>query len=66
MWIVTAAKDGAFRIDDMPAGKYRMEVRFFDHNHSAGVLPNYQFEILNDELPEPMDLKVLTLLPDSN
>ena len=65
-FIVTAAKDGAFRIDDMPAGKYRMKVRFYDHNHSAGVLPNYLFEILNDELPEPMDLKVLTLLPDPN
>lgn len=65
-FIVTAAKDGTFRIDDMPAGKYRIEVRFYDHNHSAGILPNYRFEILNDELPEPMDLKVLTLLPDSN
>ncbi len=41
--IVSVDRDGSFRIDDMPSGKYRMNVDF--SKHSAGILNGYQFTV---------------------
>jgi hypothetical protein len=56
------APDGSFRIDDMPAGEYRLSVRF--NQHPAGQLMNYGFSVPvaeDGEPTKPVDLGVLTL-----
>ena len=59
----TVAGDGSFHIDDMPAGKYVLSVRFSEH--SAGHLANHRFsvpEIRGGGQPrQPIDLGLLML-----
>jgi hypothetical protein len=55
-------REGLFRIDDMPAGKYVLSVGFSEHQ--AGHLSSYRFsvpETSNAEPSRPIDLGVLTL-----
>lgn len=55
-------RNGSFRIDDVPAGKYVLSVRFSEH--PAGHLSDYRFSLseASGAAPaRPMDLGVLTL-----
>jgi hypothetical protein len=55
-------RDGSFRIDDMPPGKYVLSVRF--SRHEAGHLSGYRFSVPeagSAEARRPIDLGVLTL-----
>lgn len=61
----TVGPDGAFRIDDVPAGQYSLNVQFFQF--SAGRLINHRFSVpgtKTDTSAEPIDLGVLTLKKD--
>lgn len=61
----TADRDGAFHIDDMPAGDYVLRVHFTEH--SAGHLSNYRFTvppIAGGRSSEPLDLGKLMLEKD--
>lgn len=60
---VTASikNDGTFRLDDLPAGRYHMEVRFNGHN--AGSLLDYLIVIPDDDSEGPIDLGIITLKP---
>ena len=56
------ACNGSFHIDDMPAGKYVLNVHF--SQYPAGRLSNYRFsvpETAGGEPAPPLDLGVLTL-----
>ena len=58
----SAAPDGKFRIDDLPPGKYVLNVRFFEH--SAGHLFGYQLvvpAIEGKRSDVPVDLGTLKL-----
>jgi len=58
----TVARDGSFRIDDVPPGRYMLNVRFSEH--SAGQLFGFRFTVLENgeaQRGEPIDLGVLTL-----
>ncbi len=58
----TIDRDGTFRIDDVPAGSYSLDVRF-DRN-DAGHLFNHRFQVPSAEgdlAPLPVDLGTLTL-----
>lgn len=62
--IITATvdRDGSFRIDDMPAGKYALRVRF--NKNPPGVLQGYRFVVPTTEKnapTEPMGLGILTM-----
>ncbi len=59
---VTVDRDGKFRIDDVPAGSYSLNVRF--QRDDAGHLQGHRFDVhpANGDLSEqPVDLDVLTL-----
>lgn len=53
-FLATVDDEGNFRIDDMPKGKYRMRVTF--HQHSAGSLNGYLFEVDNESAEAPIKL----------
>lgn len=58
----TVGADGTFRIDDIPADKYTLKVRF--SRESPGHLRDYRFEVpaAADSSPtDPIDLGILTL-----
>jgi uncharacterized GH25 family protein len=58
----TVGRDGTFRIDDVPPGKYVMSVRFSEH--PAGYVSGHRFtvpEIDDDQARQELDLGVLTL-----
>jgi len=58
----TVGPDGAFRIDDVPAGAYYLNVQF--SRFSAGHSLNHRFSVpgtKTDASPEPIDLGVLRL-----
>jgi uncharacterized GH25 family protein len=58
----TVDRDGSFRIDDMPEGKYLMNVRF--DRAGGGVLTKHRFEVgmpEPDQAEKPVDLGVLKL-----
>lgn len=58
----SVARDGSFRIDDVPEGDYVMSVRF--QNRPAGKLVHYPFSVPPaeaDQTTEPIDLGTLTL-----
>lgn len=64
-YTATVAPDGSFRIDDMPAGDYVMNVRF--DRQPAGHLQNRPFSVAPDDDDAPQetaDLGVLTLESD--
>jgi beta-lactamase regulating signal transducer with metallopeptidase domain/protocatechuate 3,4-dioxygenase beta subunit len=55
-------RDGRFRIDDVPAGRYSMDVSFM--REDAGQLRNHRFDVpplANDRAEPPIDLGVLRL-----
>ena len=59
---VTVARDGSFRIDDLPVGKYEFTLRS-ERNQSL-LLPEYRFTVPADEAeatPAPVDLGELLL-----
>jgi hypothetical protein len=61
----TADRDGAFHIDDVPAGSYLLRVRFDEH--SASHLSNYRFTVPpidGGRASKPLDLGTLTLEKD--
>jgi protocatechuate 3,4-dioxygenase beta subunit len=61
-YTVSPNRDGAFRIDDVQGGLYRLNVRFFQN--SAGHLFNRRFYVrptVEKTSAEPDDLGVLTL-----
>jgi len=61
-YTATVDHDGAFRIDDMPAGDYVMDVRF--NQQAAGVLNGYRFTLHPLEAEQsiqPLDLGSLQL-----
>ena len=53
-FFATVDDEGNFRIDDMPKGKYQMRVTF--HQHSAGSLNGYLFEVDNESAEAPIKL----------
>lgn len=54
------ARDGTFRIDDVPAGHYLLSVQF--QEHPAGQLLNYALTVPEEmDARKPIDLGVLTL-----
>jgi hypothetical protein len=59
---VTVDRDGKFRIDDVPAGSYSLNVRF--QRAGAGHLECHRFDVFHakdDLLEPPVDLGILTL-----
>jgi hypothetical protein len=62
-FFVTVARDGAFRIDDMPTGDFSLSVRF-DNNDPAGHIRNYHFAVPpmdGDRSDEKLDLGTIRL-----
>jgi hypothetical protein len=58
----TVGRDGAFRIDDLPAGDYVLNVWFT--RYPAGQLWGHHFSIppvATNLIPPPIDLGMLTL-----
>ena len=58
------ARDGTFRIDDVPPGEYALKVSFSERKHSAGSLYDVHFTVPpveNGYSPDPVDLGTLTL-----
>jgi protocatechuate 3,4-dioxygenase beta subunit len=58
----TVDRDGTFRIDDVPAGKYSLSVQF--QRDGAGHLRNHRFEVPStegDSIAKPVDLGMLRL-----
>jgi hypothetical protein len=62
VFTISVNRDGRFRIDDVPAGLYKLSVRF--DQHAAGELADYQFSVPVMEggrSDEPLDLGELML-----
>lgn len=56
----TVGRDGAFHLDDLPAGDYLLTVRFY--REAAGYLAGYRFQVpATNESTQPVDLGELTL-----
>lgn len=57
----SVARDGSFRIDDLPEGKFKLGVRF--ENGAGGLLVNHAFAVPAAKGPgeAPVDLGTLTL-----
>ena len=61
-WKATVDRDGKFRIDDMPAGNYSLNVLF--RRDEAGALQNHRFKVPSsedDRAEQPVDLGELRL-----
>ncbi len=61
-FMATVDRDGTFRIDDVPAGKYSLSVQFLPNE--VGHLVNHRFEVTSlesDPAAQPVDLGVLKL-----
>jgi hypothetical protein len=57
-------RDGTFRIDDIPAGDYKMSLYF--QNNDVGRLNDYEFSVPANEdgnAGQPVDLGAITLSP---
>ena len=60
--MATVDRDGRFRMDDVPAGNYSLNVRF--DRDEAGHLGNHRVHVPpteGDSLAQPVDLGTLTL-----
>jgi hypothetical protein len=58
----TVDRDGSFRVDDLPSGKYTLDVHF--DQRSAGHISEYKFTVPPIEgtyMAEPLDLSTLQL-----
>jgi hypothetical protein len=59
---VSVDRDGSFRVEDVPAGIYKLSVRF--QQDAPGQLANYEFSVPvmeSGRSDQPLDLGVLTL-----
>ncbi|QDT76636.1 Regulatory protein BlaR1 [Gimesia maris] len=58
------ARDGTFRIDDVPPGEYVLSVNFYERENNPGYVGDLQFTVPpveNGYSSEPIDLGTLTL-----
>ncbi len=59
-YTVTADRDGRFRIDDVPPGRYSLDV-MYHRMEDVGALPVHGFEIPAGRTETPVDLGVIRL-----
>ena len=57
----SVARDGSFRIDDVPPGKYLLSVRFNGPNESELAVLHYRFAMPDTDTSEPLDLGTVAL-----
>lgn len=60
----SVARDGTFRIDDVPPGEYVLSVNFYERENNPGHVGDLQFTVPpveNGYSSEPVDLGTLTL-----
>ena len=57
----SVARDGSFRIDDVPPGKYVLSVRFNGPNRGELAVLHHRFAMPDTDTSEPLDLETVLL-----